>query len=208
MPRVSWKCRASWCRGMLALTVSRTPAPAPGCRGADRVANRDFVNADVEQPHRHVGHARRMAIGPSKGRRSTSTRYPRTRSPAASASAQTAGIGDKRLVDRLVDVAPAERLRGRGEDRNLATHRRRSRARDPGGSAPARCSAPGPPRMPANTCAASAICGTHFGDTNADTSITRWPASDRRSTNAILSAALIGGALILQARRAVPPRRS
>jgi hypothetical protein len=46
--------------------------------------------------------------------------------------------------------------------------------------------------MPAKTCAASAICGTHFGDTNADTSITWWPALERRSTNAILSAVAIG----------------
>ena len=42
--------------------------------------------------------------------------------------------------------------------------------------------------MPANTSAASAICGTHFGLTNADTSITGSPAALSRSTNAILSA--------------------
>src|SRR5262245_21922536 len=42
--------------------------------------------------------------------------------------------------------------------------------------------------IPANTAAASPICGTHFGDTNADTSSREWPAADRRSTNAILAA--------------------
>ena len=31
---------------------------------------------------------------------------------------------------------------------------------------------------PAKTSLASLICGTHFGDTNADASITRWPAAD------------------------------
>ncbi len=40
---------------------------------------------------------------------------------------------------------------------------------------------------PAKTSAASAICGTHFGETNADTSITRWPADVRRSMKATLS---------------------
>ena len=42
--------------------------------------------------------------------------------------------------------------------------------------------------MPANTSAASAICGTHFGLTNADTSITACPAALNRLTNSILSA--------------------
>ena len=31
--------------------------------------------------------------------------------------------------------------------------------------------------MPANTSLASAICGTHFGDTKAETSMTRCPAA-------------------------------
>ncbi len=44
--------------------------------------------------------------------------------------------------------------------------------------------------MPANTSAASAICGTHFGLTNADTSITGRRAAVNRSTNAILSVVL------------------
>src|SRR2546429_4610106 len=42
--------------------------------------------------------------------------------------------------------------------------------------------------MPANTCSASAICGTHFGLTNADTSMTGRFAALSLSTNAILSA--------------------
>src|SRR4051812_23475636 len=42
--------------------------------------------------------------------------------------------------------------------------------------------------MPANTSPASAICGTHLGLTNADTSMTGSPAAVNRSTNAILSA--------------------
>jgi hypothetical protein len=42
--------------------------------------------------------------------------------------------------------------------------------------------------MPAKTSAASAICGTHLGLTNADTSIRGRPADERRSTNAVLSA--------------------
>src|SRR4051794_18831552 len=41
--------------------------------------------------------------------------------------------------------------------------------------------------MPAKTSAASAICGTHFGLTKAETSIARRPAADNRSLNAILS---------------------
>jgi hypothetical protein len=46
--------------------------------------------------------------------------------------------------------------------------------------------------MPAKTCSASASCGTHFGLTNADTSIAVWPAALSRSTNAILSAVETG----------------
>src|SRR5687768_6111518 len=41
--------------------------------------------------------------------------------------------------------------------------------------------------MPAQTSAASAICGTHFGLTKADTSIMAWPAADSLLTKAILS---------------------
>jgi hypothetical protein len=41
--------------------------------------------------------------------------------------------------------------------------------------------------MPANTSDASAICGTHFGLTNAETSMTGSRASLSRSTNVILS---------------------
>src|SRR4030095_7377739 len=40
--------------------------------------------------------------------------------------------------------------------------------------------------MPAKTSAASAICGTHLGLTNAETSITEWPASAGLVTHAIL----------------------
>src|SRR5262245_15118210 len=47
---------------------------------------------------------------------------------------------------------------------------------------------PGRRVMPANTSAASAICGTHFGLTNADTSMTGRFAALNRFTNAILSA--------------------
>src|SRR5262245_42047620 len=53
---------------------------------------------------------------------------------------------------------------------------------------------PGRRVLPANTPAASAIWGTHFGLTNAETSMTPWPASLRRSTNAILSAVAIRAA--------------
>src|SRR3990170_3047275 len=42
--------------------------------------------------------------------------------------------------------------------------------------------------MPANTSAASAICGIHFGLTKADTSITGRLAALNRLTNSILSA--------------------
>jgi hypothetical protein len=38
--------------------------------------------------------------------------------------------------------------------------------------------------MRANTCSASASCGTHFGETNDDTSISSYPAADSASTNA------------------------
>src|SRR5678816_3148609 len=48
--------------------------------------------------------------------------------------------------------------------------------------------------MPAKTSAASAICGTHFGLTKADTSIARWPAPLSASTKAILSAVPIAAA--------------
>src|SRR5439155_141350 len=41
--------------------------------------------------------------------------------------------------------------------------------------------------MPANTCSASAICGTHFGLTKAETSMTGRFAALSLSTNAILS---------------------
>src|ERR1700722_5912484 len=47
---------------------------------------------------------------------------------------------------------------------------------------------PGLRVMPAKTAAASAICGTHFALTNADTSMTGRSAALRRSTNEILSA--------------------
>ena len=50
---------------------------------------------------------------------------------------------------------------------------------------------PGAREMPANTSAASAICGTHFGLTNADTSIAGRRAAVNRSTNSILFAVLI-----------------
>ena len=46
---------------------------------------------------------------------------------------------------------------------------------------------PGRREIPRKTSAASAICGTHFGLTNADTSIAGRPAVVKRSTNAILS---------------------
>ena len=52
--------------------------------------------------------------------------------------------------------------------------------------------------MPANTSAASAICGTHFGLTNADTSMTGRSAALSRLTNAILSAVGTERALVLQ----------
>src|SRR5215218_3663218 len=52
---------------------------------------------------------------------------------------------------------------------------------------------PGLREMPANTSDASAICGTHFGLTNADTSMTGSPAALSRSMNAILSAVETGG---------------
>ena len=48
---------------------------------------------------------------------------------------------------------------------------------------------PGLRLMPAMTAALSAICGTHFGDTNAVASTTGNPASVRRSINSILTAA-------------------
>src|SRR5262245_52870013 len=48
--------------------------------------------------------------------------------------------------------------------------------------------------MPAKISAASAICGTHFGLTNAETSMTECPASLRSLTNAILSAVAIAAA--------------
>src|ERR1700676_4984933 len=47
---------------------------------------------------------------------------------------------------------------------------------------------PGLRVIPAKTSAASAICGTHFALTNADTSMTGRSAALRRSTNEILSA--------------------
>ena len=53
--------------------------------------------------------------------------------------------------------------------------------------------------MPANTSAASAICGTHFGLTNADTSITGRCAALSRLTNSILSAVETERVLVLQA---------
>src|SRR6186713_2614110 len=43
--------------------------------------------------------------------------------------------------------------------------------------------------MPAMTSAASAICGTHFGDTKLVTSISRRPACCSRCTSSILTAA-------------------
>ena len=52
--------------------------------------------------------------------------------------------------------------------------------------------------MPANTAAASAICGTHFGLTNAETSMTGSPAALRRLTNSILSAVETAALLVLQ----------
>ena len=62
--------------------------------------------------------------------------------------------------------------------------------------------------MPAKTSAASAICGTHFGDTNAETSITR-VAGGRQ---AIDERDLVGGGderpLRSAGRRAGRPRRS
>src|SRR3954466_6211052 len=45
--------------------------------------------------------------------------------------------------------------------------------------------------MPAKTSAASAICGTHVGLTNAETSTTGSPARERLFTKEILSAVLI-----------------
>src|SRR5690606_3302654 len=43
--------------------------------------------------------------------------------------------------------------------------------------------------MPAITCALSAICGTHLGDTKLVTSISFSPASCRRCTSSIFTAA-------------------
>jgi hypothetical protein len=42
--------------------------------------------------------------------------------------------------------------------------------------------------MPASTWALSAICGTHFGETKAPTSMVCKPASPRRSISSILTA--------------------
>jgi hypothetical protein len=49
-------------------------------------------------------------------------------------------------------------------------------------------------RIPANTLVASAICGTHFGLTKDETSMTGAPASDSLSMKAILSAVEIDAA--------------
>src|SRR6187455_920785 len=46
--------------------------------------------------------------------------------------------------------------------------------------------------MPAMTCALSAICGTHLGETKLVTSISVRPASCRRCTSSILTAAGTG----------------
>src|SRR5205085_7841012 len=46
--------------------------------------------------------------------------------------------------------------------------------------------------MPAMTCALSAICGTHLGDTKLVTSISLRPASCRRCTSSIFTAAGTG----------------
>src|SRR3954468_18834198 len=46
--------------------------------------------------------------------------------------------------------------------------------------------------MPAMTCALSAICGTHLGDTKLVTSISLRPASCRRWTSSIFTAAGTG----------------
>ena len=46
---------------------------------------------------------------------------------------------------------------------------------------------PGRRPIPRNTSAASAICGTHFGLTNAETSMTGRPAVLKRSMKAIFS---------------------
>ena len=54
--------------------------------------------------------------------------------------------------------------------------------------------------MPAMTSAASAICGTHFGETKLVTSILRKPGMrDSMSISAIFSAVGIGAAFVLQA---------
>ncbi len=52
--------------------------------------------------------------------------------------------------------------------------------------------------MRAITSAASAICGTHFGDTNDAASIAGRPASVRRSMSATLTSVAIGLLLVLQ----------
>ena len=77
------------------------------------------------------------------------------------------------------------------------------------GSARARCSAcPGARVMPANTSAASAICGTHFGLTNAETSMT----GRSRGAQPVDERDLVGRRDRRRARsagrRAVRPRRS
>ena len=62
--------------------------------------------------------------------------------------------------------------------------------------------------MPANTSAASAICGTHFGLTNAETSMTECPAAASRFDERDLLGASARAPARSAARRAGRPRRS
>ena len=171
-------------------------------RDADRVADRHFVDAEIDQLPRELPHPPWIdgAIERAPERRGQ---------VAADAHPGGARLGAdvrerrQRLRDRAVGVALAEPLGGRREDRDLA-HAGRHRlaqageVRDQGGVARARgpCAAAlaSAGASAANTSRASASCGTRSGRTNDVTSTTGRPAAASRSTKATLSAVAIRAA--------------
>ena len=156
--------------------------------GADRVAERHLVRAHRMQRARRRRATAPASTSPSYGQPST-TRCSRARA----CRAPRAASNDRRARSRLSAIEQLMlRLRerfGRGDEhRHLVGARRAAPPRSPSCSASAPDSARRAcARMRAITSAASAICGTHFGDTNDVASIAGRPASVSMSISATLT---------------------
>ena len=168
------------CRPSTASPVSA--ATWPGHADADRVAEADLVDAELEQAQRDLDRAEPARPARCTGSRTRSRRSARRHQPSSPARSRTGAkaASDASTVIPMLRVVNASRRRGEDRDRVGAGRLRAGQAalvRDEDRVA----HAGSPRRARPGASSASASCGMALGATKLVASISRSPASARSS---------------------------